>query len=264
MPLRSVERSSMPEEPVAKEAAPTRSRRGTGRGRIGGQVLIAALVGILGFAVTVQVNHDDQEAGYGSLRGVELVEMLKSIDAANERLATQIDDLTATRDELLSSQDRSAEAREQAEKNADRLAVLAGSVGAEGPGVRLLVRDADGEVDAGLLLDVVEELRAAGAEAIVINDTARVVAQTYFLDDEEGVRVGGREISAPYVVSAIGDPDTLQEALTFRGGVIDRIRSRGAEASVTTVEKLTVTALADVKSPEYARPDISGSDAATP
>ncbi len=253
----------MPEPDDASPGEDTgRARRCVGRGRTGSRLLVAALVGVLGFAVAVQVNQDDEDAGYGSLRGVELVEMLKSIDAANERLATQVDDLTTTRDELRSSRDSSGDARKQAEEDADRLAILAGSVGAQGPGLRLVVRDPDREIDAGVLLDVVEELRAAGAEAIVVNETARVVAQTYFLDDEDGVRVGGREVSAPYVVEAIGDPDTLEEALTFRGGVVDRIAGRGAAASITTTQKLTITALADVKSPEYARPDASGSDGA--
>ncbi|MGJ9412254.1 DUF881 domain-containing protein [Aeromicrobium sp. CF4.19] len=242
----------MPEEPQ-----PTPSRRS----RRGGQLLAGLLVGVLGFAIAVQVGPDDESSDFAAMRGVELVELLKSIDAANARLAGQVDDLTRTRDELRSARDGSASAKEQAELNAEQLAILAGSVGAEGPGVRLTLKDPDGSLDAGILLDAIEELRAAGAEAIVINGSARVVAQTYFLDDEGGVRVGGREVEAPYVVEAIGDPATLQEAMSFRGGVIDRVESRGGEADVRTSRRLTITALADVKSPEYARPDAGADDA---
>lgn len=241
---------------------PERGPRRRGPSGLAARLLTAALVAGLGFAITVQVRGEDEEAEYAAMRGAELVELLKSVDAANERLSGQIDDLTRTRDELQSSRDRSRRATEESELRADRLAILAGSVGAEGPGVRLRIEDPDQVVDSGILLDAVEELRAAGAEAIVVNGSARVVAQTYFLDDESGVRVGGREVTAPYVVEAIGDPATLDEALSFRGGTIERIVGRGARASVTAVEKITITALADVKSPEYARPDVR-EDAAT-
>ena len=227
-----------------------------GSSRVRGQLLIALLVGVLGFTVAVQLRDQEEASGYSAMRGVELVELLKSVDAANERLSGQIDDLSQTREDLLSSQDRSKSATREAELRAEQLAILAGSVGAEGTGVRVRIDDPDDAVDSGVLLDAVEELRAAGAEAIVINGSARVVAQTYFLDDETGVRVGGREVTAPYVIEAIGDPATLDEAMSFRAGTVDRIVGRGAKASVTAVEKITITALADVKSPEYARPDV--------
>ncbi len=134
--------------------------------------------------------------------------------------------------------------------------MLAGSVGATGPGVRLTVSDPDGLVDAGLVLDVLQELREAGAEAIVVNDTARVVAQTYVLDDEQGLRIGGRQVSSPYVFDVIGDPSTLEESITFRGGVRDLLQARGAQAAVARRSTITITALADVRTPEYARPDV--------
>ena len=88
----------------------------------------------------------------------------------------------------------------------------------------------------------------------MINGVARVVAQTYFLDDDDAIRVGGREVKRPFTIEAIGDASTLAEAVRFPGGLIDRITNRGGNATVTEKKKITITALADVKSPEYARP----------
>lgn len=236
------------------EDAPTRRRR-SGLLALGrSQALVGLLVGALAFAVTVQVNQGD-DTDYSTLRGVELVELLKSIDAANERLGGQVDELTRTRDGLLSSQGRAEDAERAAEDRAGQLAVLAGSAGATGPGVRLTVQDPDGIVDAALLLDTVQELRDAGAEAIVVNETARVVAQTYFLDEQDAVRVGGREVTSPYVIEVIGDPETLGEAVSFRGGTVDRFANRGAEVLVERDDTITITALADVTTPEYSRPE---------
>jgi uncharacterized protein YlxW (UPF0749 family) len=217
------------------------------------QIAVALLIGALAFAVTLQIRQDDTD-DYSGVRGDELVELLKSLDSANERLTTQIDELTATRNGLLSSSKLSEKAEKQAKQRAEELGILAGTSGAQGPGIELLIQDPERNIDAAALLDAIEELRDAGAEAIVINGVARVVAQTYFLDADEGIRVGGRELKPPYVIEAIGDPSTMSEAVRFRGGLVDRVANRGGTATVTNKETVTITALADIKSPEYARP----------
>ncbi len=217
------------------------------------QIVVALLLGGLAFAITLQIKQSDT-TDYSAVRGDELVELLKSLDSANERLGTQIIELTATRNDLLSSTKRSAEAEKQAKERAEQLSVLAGTAAATGPGVRLVITDPNRSIDAPSLLDAVQELRDAGAEAIVINGVARVVAQTYFLDDDESVRIGGIEVKRPFTIEAIGDPSTMSVAAKIRGGIVDRITNRGGTAAVSKVGKITITALADVKSPEYAQP----------
>lgn len=219
----------------------------------GSQIVMAILLGGLAFAMTVELAGRD-DTDYSGVRKGELVELLQSLDSANDRVNSQVDDLSATRDDLLSTTERSEQAAEQARKQAEDLAILAGSVGATGQGVRLTITDPKREVDASGLLDGVDELRDAGAEVIVINGTARIVAQTYFLDDGQSIRIDGREIKRPFVIEAIGDPNTLAEAVRFRGGLLDKVESRGGNLTVETRDKITITALADVKPPEYARP----------
>ncbi len=223
------------------------------RGRLGTQLVMAALLGGLAFAVTVQVRGDDTDT-YSTLRQTELVELLRSLDAANERASEQVDELTRTRDELASSSAQSQEAQRQADKRAQQLGILAGTLGARGTGVELVVEDPDGEVNAAILLDAVEELRDAGAEAIVVNGTARVVAQTYFVDEGDEVRVGGRTLTRPFVIEAIGDPSTLAEAMRIRGGLLDRVENGGGTLEIVERDTITITALADTQAPEYARP----------
>ena len=220
------------------------------------QLLSAVLLAALAFAVTVQLGQDEAD-GYQNLRSVELVELLKTLDATNGRLSDQIEDLTATRDDLRTSTDASETAQKEAQRRLDDLSILAGTVGATGPGVRLTLSDPEGTIGASLLLDTVQELRDAGAEAIVINGFARVVAQTWFADDDEsgGVLVSGKQVEGPYVLEAIGDPATMAPSIDFRGGIADRVESRGGTLSVERVDSITITALADVAPPEYARND---------
>ena len=105
--------------------------------------------------------------------------------------------------------------------------------------MRLTVTDPARRIGASLLLDTIQELRDAGAEAIVIN----------------GVLVSGTLVEPPYVIEAIGDPATMESAMGFRGGVADRVASRSGTLTVEQVATITITALAEPLAPEYARND---------
>lgn len=218
------------------------------------QVLVAVLLGGLAFAITVQVRQDETDT-YSGARGVELVELLKSLEAANNRLGDQIEELSDTRAELRSTTSRSAAAEEEALRRNAELSILAGTVGATGPGVRLTIDGPTGSVDAGLLLDTVQELRDGGAEVIAINGTARVVAQTWFADDADGIRISGRQVQRPFVIEAIGDADKLAGPIDIRGGIADRVEQRGASLSLDRLDTIAITAVVDAIAPEYARPD---------
>lgn len=222
--------------------------------RTGGRSwIVGGLIALLAFAITVQWNHDDESQDYSGVRGAELAELLKSLDATNERLARQIDTLTASRDALKSSTESSAAAREAAVRRANELAMLAGTTGAEGQGVSITITAPAGAVTATVLLDAVQEMRDAGAEVIAINGVARVVAQTWFLDDNAGVQVSGMVLKPPYVMEVIGDPGDLASAVTFRGGLADRVEGRGGSVEVTKKKTIRVTALADEPDPQYAQ-----------
>jgi len=216
-------------------------------------VVVGVLIAILAFTITVQWSQEDESEDFSGVRGVELAELLKSLDATNSRLTEQIETLRVTRNELRDSTKNSEEAQKAAVERANALAILAGTVGAEGEGIEITITAPAGAVTASVLLDAVQEMRDAGAEVIALNGVARIVAQTWFLDDDAGVRVSGRVLKPPYVLEVIGDPDTLADAVTFRGGLADRVESRGGDVTVERRGRIEVTAVADVPDPQYAR-----------
>ena len=85
-------------------------------------------------------------------------------------------------------------------------------------------------------------------------DDVRVVANTSFDDTPDGVSVSGTEVRPPYVIEAIGDPNTLAGALQIPGGVTATSRRVGAEATVDIRTRVVVDALLSVATPQYARP----------
>lgn len=145
-----------------------------------------------------------------------------------------IDQVEAASDEVGRLQGEARELTEEAragetenenllERNADvtarlrRLGIRTGYVAVRGDGVRLRVSSAPNadpndqvrDEDLALLAD---GLWAAGAEAIAINGI-RLVALGGIRNTNLAVHVNGRPLTAPYVVEAIGDQESLQARL---------------------------------------------------
>ncbi|MGN6251601.1 MAG: DUF881 domain-containing protein [Marmoricola sp.] len=227
-----------------------------------GQVVVAVLLGVLMFAAVTQVRLYNTDDAYSGLRQSDLVQALNGLSAASTRAQAEIDQLRDTRDALRSSTQQRAAALDQAEKEIETLGILAGTLPARGPGIVITVNDPQDRYSVNHLLDGVEELRDAGAEAMQINHEVRVVAQTSFQDADGGITVDGRLLTAPYVLQVIGDPDTLARALDFPGGFKDDVTLDGGTTDVRKVDNLEVDVTRQPSSPTYATPaPVSGDPA---
>ncbi|MGL4743538.1 MAG: DUF881 domain-containing protein [Dermatophilaceae bacterium] len=210
------------------------------------------LAGALGFALIAQVRQTSLE-GLEGLREDELVRIFADVDQDGDRLTAEISDLEASLERLRSQSTNEEEAQRTAQQRVDALGILAGSSTASGPGLVVTIRDPDGKVGPTQLLDAVQELRAAGAEAIQIG-SVRVVAATWFAEADGGVSVSGKVVRPPYVVRAIGDGNTLAGAMQIPGGVAATVRRAGGEAVIDIRDEVEVDALLVPVTPQYARP----------
>ena len=207
---------------------------------------------LLGFAIATQVRQT-QAQGLEDLRQDELVRILDDVTQNGARLDDEIAELEATRDGLADSDATSPEAIAAAQERADTLGILAGTERATGPGIRLHIEDGDGQVDAAVLLDTIQELRDAGAEAMQIGDV-RIVASTWFRDADGGVEVDGTTVTSPFDIIVIGDPQTMSSAMEIPGGVSESVRSKGGDVTITEYQSINVEALHTDSSPRYAQP----------
>ena len=85
------------------------------------------------------------------------------------------------------------------------------------------------------------ELRDAGAEALSLNGN-RILATSEIRCSGSVVTINGRRTSAPFVIDAIGDTDTMFNALMMRNGVVDVLKQWSLQVSVTEVDELLVPA----------------------
>jgi len=214
--------------------------------------LAALLAILLGFAVATQVRQN-QSLGLESLRQSELVNILDNTTLRSSRLDQEARDLQATRDQLVSGSTSGAAALKAAQERLDALRILAGTSRARGPGIRMTIGDPGDKVTAPLLLDAIQELRDAGAEAIQVNNI-RIVASTHFNQGASGVEIDGKSVTGPYSITAIGDPATMSSAMEIPGGLSENARQLGATINIDQVKDLTVGALHMPIAPRYARP----------
>lgn len=221
-------------------------------------LLIAGLLLALGFGAAIQVRSTQNDGLLASARQEDLVRILDDLSGRSQRLRNEVTSLTAARERLAGDPGATA-ALEEARRRTQLLGVLAGTVAATGPGVVLSIQDKEGSVRAEVLLDALEELRDAGAEAVQLEGAGgkvRVVASTALLDSPggRGVVVDGTALRAPYRFLVVGQASTLTSALGIPGGVLDTVRLVGGDASVTSPATVSVTALKPLSTPRYARP----------
>ncbi len=215
--------------------------------------LLAMLLALaLGFAIIAQVRQTSIQ-GLENLREDELVRIFADVDQDGERLSGEVRDLQSSLDRLESRTTSEQEAQRAAKERVDALGILAGTAPATGPGIILRIDDPQGAVRQSVLLDAIQELRDAGAEAVQVGDV-RVVASTWFADTDGGISVSGTEVRPPYVVRAIGDSNTLAGAMQIPGGVTATVRRVGAQATVDIRDEVVVDALLSLATPQYARP----------
>ncbi|KMS66740.1 membrane protein [Streptomyces viridochromogenes] len=217
------------------------------------QLIVALLLFGLGFGLAVQVaSNSDGDSALRGARQEDLVRILDELDDRTQRLEDEKQGLEKQRDELENSSNQAEEARKQTVEKEKQLGILAGTVAAQGPGITMTIDDTKGTVEADMLLDAIQELRAAGAEAIQVNGV-RVVADTYLTDSGNSVSVDGNKINAPYRFKVIGKPQDLEPALNIPGGVVQTLEKEQATVTIERSDKILVDALRAAKRPDYAR-----------
>ena len=208
-----------------------------------GKLLIAVVFMVLGFMLSVQYKTTELQRNVRMDRNNEGNPL-----EATKQLLTELETL------------RAGAAKDPAD---DRMKLMAGTTDVEGEGIEILLDDSNIAKKSGEnpnlyiihdedLLRVLNELRAAGAEAISVNDQ-RIVAMSEIRCAGPTISVNNVRSAPPYVIKAIGAPKTLSSALRLRGGVVETFEFWGIQVKIKTVEKLHIPALKAPRSFEYAK-----------
>lgn len=223
-----------------------------------------ALVGVvLGLMLSMQFKVQRQVA-LSDLARVqrteELASQLEAAEQARDELAMEVEDL---RQQQLSMAKAQSEFQDLAER-LEAAQIHAGLLPMTGPGVVVTMNDSTRPVTAGEnpnnfiihdedVLRVLNELRAAGAEAISINGQ-RVTHRSEIRCTGPVVTINGVRTTVPLIITAIGEPAQLDQALTMKGGVAESLQFWGIQLSVKQEQSVRVPGYTGSLRLENARP----------
>ncbi len=219
--------------------------------------LIWLVVGIL-LAVSLKAQVQIRTAELPSARFPDLARAYLQEKRSAQALEEEIRSLRTRITELENALATGTKQAQVLNQSLQEAKMLAGLTDVEGPGIELILRDSTKKVNPGSiesalpdlfiihdydLLRVVNELRQAGAEAISINGQ-RIVATTGIRCVGPVIFVNDVKMASPFVIHAIGAPQTLESAMRMPGGVLQDI----IEADPKMVE---IKQLASVRIPAY-------------
>lgn len=210
------------------------------------QLAVALGCAVLGFLLVAQVRATETVTErLAAEREDDLALILSDVTAQTERLQSEITNLRLLLFEFESTVESEELALGSLEKRLDDLRILTGVVPAESEGVVLTIEDPNGLVSQGELLDIVHEMRNAGAEAIAVNDV-RLVAQSAFTTRNDRLLLDGQPLDSPYRVAAVGPSDELiSSGLEIPGGGVQALEEKGLAVTVEELDHVTIPARDD-------------------
>ena len=207
---------------------------------------------VLGVIIGIQLKSvKRQTETLNTQRASELSVEINRLQEENKRLSAQLEESLAKNEVYENSVAGENQAFQSLREELDTVKNFAGLTEMQGSGVVVTLNDsrkaADGaDSDAFLVhaedvLSVINELNASGAEAISVNGQ-RLIGTSSIRCAGAIIHVNGVKVAAPFEITAIGDPDVLDSALRFPGGVVDTLSPWGIEIAIKKSDLVTVPA----------------------
>lgn len=181
-----------------------------------------------------------------------LLTQLKQADQRQQQLAREVARLQQDLNARLTAQ---AAAR-RLDQELIQAEMLAGTVAVQGPGITIQWGNGSAplafQIEDLDLLQMVNELRAAGAEAIAINGQ-RITAQTEIRNAANYILINSTQEAAPFTIQAIGPISTMTQAIELPGGLQQVSEAAGRTMTITPSRHLVLPAAA-LNPPSGVRP----------
>lgn len=217
------------------------------------QLIISIIIGLMFFVLTLIIFMQFKTISYTDISALETMqegELRAELTAIKTKYTEAIEQLKETTTMIKEYEETINSDKEAAvllESELEKSRNLLGKNAVEGEGIIVTLTDVEvgkyGKITANDLIELVNELKAAGAEAISINGH-RIVGTSYIIDLEPfiGINVSKREVS-PYVVKAIGDITYLESGLSQKQyGYIDTKVNGGKDVTLEKSDNIYIEA----------------------
>ena len=197
------------------------------------KIVVAITIGIMSFmmiyVMLIQINlvNDDDREEIEFMRETELKELLASYKEKYDEVNEQLEDTRNKIEEYRRNDKSEIDKMKLLEEEIKQADMLLGNTDVMGEGIVITMENNiryDEEESAIItnidLIDLINELKRAGAEAISINGE-RIIATSDIFSVDNLMLINGQRTNSPYEIKAIGDKKYLESALNIKGGYID-------------------------------------------
>lgn len=205
---------------------------------IGVMCFVLVYVMFLQFRVIEETDITDIE----NMREAELTESLAEWKTKSSELETQIAERKNKIKEYNEAMETSKEATEILEQELKQSKMLLGLTEVTGDGIIIKLEDNDENlITSTLLLELLNELRLAGADAISINNY-RIVNKTDIAEIDDGcMKINSKRAVSPYTIKVIGDQTYLESALNIKNaGFVDKYSKIGYTINIEKSNNITI------------------------
>lgn len=182
------------------------------------------------FKTVEKVNETDIE----NMRDAELREKVSEWKSKYEEAYEKLEENNSKINEYNEKIESNEEASELLDEELKKSQLILGTTDVTGEGVVITLTDKPGNpIEATDLVELINELRFAGAEAISINEV-RIINMTDLADIDSYIIVKpSQRLVSPYVVKAIGNQTYLTSTLCLKNsGFVDRYNNSGKSVSL--------------------------------
>ncbi len=233
-------------------------------------IVIFVICFLLSFVVTVQVKTvNKNNADILRLkRENELRDEINQWKDAYNNLASKNSELNKKIDQYREAAISDTDNGELLKSELDEANIIAGLTAVKGKGIKINI-DVEkvleeialnaGKYDSSVsliqdydIMEIVNELVMYGAEAISVNGQ-RITNLTSIKSSGPIIKINGVNTTAPFVIEAIGDPDTLEASIALKDGKVDELRNLKIDITITK-EDIKLRGYEGTTSLRYATP----------
>jgi len=235
--------------------------------KFSGMIVIGLLAMFIGLVISIQIT-TTQGSDQGGLVPVAkaqgYLEELKKVRAEKDVAVEQLNELEARLDEIEKEKADEDFVLKGVMTDLDKYKMAAGVIDVQGPGVIVTVDDPIPTEEFSdeysvimlryeLLLSLINKMKDAGAEAISINGQ-RVIATTEISLAGDNVNINTVPTAPPYIIKAIGNPDTIDSTLTIRFGIVEQMKGYGLRVDIKKKDVVEVPRYSGIIKYRYAEP----------
>lgn len=220
-------------------------------------LIFAVVFFLLSFAITVQVrltNSSESEASREKV-STELKDKIFELSSSNEKLKKQLDITEKNLESVRSNASEDDANNKEKSELIKKYSILECKTDVKGQGIIIRYfpneRNANGDTVANGditkdLVDIVNELKNAGAEAISVNDI-RITNNSSIEMEKNYIVVDENKITKPYVIKSIGNSEIMNSSLIRPGGTIELIKNNNAKVELSISKEVKIVKTGNIQ-----------------